>query len=65
MKVQKNLKLVGTKKNMFIAIADFQVYVDMQKIERYPHKIQELNEVIKKKAAVEAKVCILTLLSFQ
>ena len=35
----------------------FQVYVDMQKIDRYPHKIEELYEVIKKKASVEGKVC--------
>ena len=34
----------------------FQVYVDMQKIDRYPHKIEELYEVIKKKASVEGKV---------
>ena len=35
---------------------DFQVYVDMQKIERYPHKIEELYEAIKKKAATALKV---------
>ena len=28
----------------------------MQKIERYPHKIQELYEAIKKKAATASKV---------
>ena len=35
---------------------ELQVYVDMQKIERYPHKIEELYESIKKKAAAASKV---------
>jgi len=35
-----------------------QVYVDMQKIDRYPHKIKELYEAIKKKAVSKKKVSV-------
>ena len=42
-----------------MTISSLQVYVDMQKIERYPHKIAELYEGIKKKAAAASKVGLL------